>query len=206
MRYLSDLQQADPAAWKRVADGWLAAVNMTTTAVDDLHAQGVGPLSSFWIDPVGQAATQKVKDQANALDAAADIMRSVVMVLDGFAHSLEYAQATLNQALSMAAEYQLQVDLVQGCVQVSDVSPTVGNPPQVNQINELLREAFREADQADRQVAAELDKLTCDTGVVDPGQALDSIQGTPRRWSSPPTRATSPTARTPTWWPNGGRA
>ncbi|MDH6145880.1 MULTISPECIES: amidase domain-containing protein [Kitasatospora] len=178
MRFLADLQQADPSAWKKAADGWLAAVNQATAAVDDLHAQGIGPLAKNWTDAVGQTAAAKITEQASALDSAADIMRGVVMVLDGFSHSLEYAQTTLNNALALATSYNLQVDLVQGCVQVADDGSTPGNQDQINQVNQMLSEAFREADQADHRVAAELDQLAGDTGVVtkDQSQELDVIQ------------------------------
>ncbi|WP_035841001.1 amidase domain-containing protein [Kitasatospora azatica] len=174
---LADLEKADPVKWKAAADGWLALVQEATTAANDLRSQGVLPLAEHWQDQVGQAAGQKLADQANALEAAADIMRGVVMVLDGFAHSLEYARQTVYSAAVLAARYGLQLDLVQGCVVVPDDAPTLDHPDQVAEVNRMLTEAWRQADQADTRVAAELDKLAADTGVTDLGQALDVIQG-----------------------------
>ncbi|MFE0462048.1 amidase domain-containing protein [Kitasatospora sp. NPDC058965] len=174
---LNDLDKADPTRWKAAADGWQALVQQATAAVDDIHAQGVQPLSDHWQDPVGKVAGQKLADQAQALEAAADIMRGVVMVLDGFAHSLEYARQTLHSATELAARYGLDVDLVQGCVVVPDDGSPFEDPDQVLEVDRMLHEAWQMADQADTKVAAELDKLAADTGVTDLGQALDAIQG-----------------------------
>jgi hypothetical protein len=174
---LTDLQNSDAAQWKAAADGWLRAAQEATTASNDLHDQGVGPLGDHWQDAVGQTAGQKISQQADALEVASDIMRGVAMVLDGLTHSIEYAKSTLARALSLAQQYNLPVDLAQG----RSIPPGNPNDPQdcgqSAEVDALLQEALREAVQADQRVAAELVKLGNDTCVTDLTQALDQIQG-----------------------------
>ncbi|MDH6117305.1 hypothetical protein ABH930_001710 [Kitasatospora sp. GAS204A] len=174
---LTDLQHADPTQWKAAADGWLRASQEATNASNDLHAQGVGPLGDHWKDAVGQTAGQKLSDQADALEAASDIMRGVAMVLDGLTHSIEYAKSTLANALNLAQQYNLPVDLDQGRSIPAGNPNEPTNASQVGEVDALLQEALREATQADQQVAAELTKLGNDTCVTDLNQALDDIQG-----------------------------
>ncbi|MFE9421808.1 amidase domain-containing protein [Kitasatospora sp. NPDC006697] len=174
---LSDLQQADPAQWKSAADGWQRAAEESAGASNDLHAQGVGPLDSHWQDKVGQAAGQKLAEQADALEVASDIMRGVAMVLDGLTHSIEYAKSTLARALTLAQQYDLPIDLDQGRSVPAGNPDAPQNPDQVSEVDALLAEALREANQADQRVAAELVELGNDTCVTDLSQALDRIQG-----------------------------
>ncbi|MDH6115959.1 hypothetical protein ABH930_002178 [Kitasatospora sp. GAS204A] len=175
---LADLQQADPTQWMTAADGWMLAAQEATDASNDLHAQGVGPLGDHWQDAVGQAAGQKLSGQADALEAASDIMRGVAMVLHGLTHSIEYAQSTLNRALALAQQFNLSVDLEGAGASIPPGgADSPDNRDALAEVNGLLVEALGEAAQADQQVAAELAKLGNDTNVTDLGQALDQIQG-----------------------------
>lgn len=174
---IAQLKQATPAQWQKAADGWLSLAKESEQACNDIHAQGKGPLDEHWQDRVGQSAGAKLASQADILESGADIMRGVAMVLDGLTTSIEYAQRTLQDGLRMAADYGFDVD-----EQTGELSPNgQGSVPEGHryaaEVGAMLDEALRQADQADRQAAAELRKLAGDTCVTDPGQALDRIQG-----------------------------
>lgn len=169
------LRRADPAALHRAADGWVELSKDSWQAVNDLHDNGIGPLKEDWQDRVGQAAGRKLAEQADILESGADITRGVAMVVDGLASSLEYAQRVLTQALELASTYQLEVD---GAGTVSTTGEVTSESlTRMNEVSDLIREALREARQADDQASAELRKLGAATCQTDPEKALDQLQG-----------------------------
>ncbi|GAA2788793.1 hypothetical protein GCM10010441_12400 [Kitasatospora paracochleata] len=169
------LRTADPASLRTAAEGWVALSKESWQAVDDLHANGIGPLREDWKDRVGQAAGKKLEEQARILEADADILRGVAMVVDGLASSVEYAQQALHRALDLAAAYRLEVDQAGTVSTTGEV--TSESITHMNEVSDLIREALREARQADDQASAELRKLAGATCETDPQRALDQLQG-----------------------------
>ncbi|BAJ31621.1 MULTISPECIES: amidase domain-containing protein [Kitasatospora] len=171
----TDLRQADPAALRRAADGWVELSKESWHAVNDLHGNGIGPLKEDWQDRVGQSAGKKLAEQADILESGADITRGVAMVVDGLASSLEYAQRVLQQALDLASAYRLEVD---GNGTVTTTGEVTGESlTHMNEVADLVKEALREARQADDRAAAELRKLGGATCETNPEKALDQLQG-----------------------------
>ncbi|MEU9131989.1 amidase domain-containing protein [Kitasatospora sp. NPDC048540] len=169
------LRKADPGQLRTAADGWVELSKEAWQAVNDIHANGIGPLKEDWQDRVGQAAGKKLDEQARILESGADIMRGVAMVVDGWASSTEYAQRALTHAVELAEAYQLEVDDNGG---VSTTGEVTGDKlTHMNEVAELITEALREATQADALASAELRKLAGATCETDPGKALDVLQG-----------------------------
>ena len=104
-------------------------------------------------------------------------MRGVAMVLDGLATSIERAQRALRNALDLAADYGFTVDEQTGAMTPSGKGTIPEGRRYGAEVEALLGEALREADQADRQAAAELRRLTGATTVSDPEKALNDWQG-----------------------------
>ncbi|MET8540385.1 amidase domain-containing protein [Kitasatospora sp. NPDC004799] len=157
------------------AASWLALSKQAWQAVNDIHANGVDPLKENWKDKVGEAAGRKLQEQAQILEAGANIMRGVVMILDGLSTSITRAKLTLNSALDMAKQYGLTVDETTATVHGSG-GAAPSNDSAVQEVGALLQEALREAAQADRLASAQLRKLAGATCETDPRKALDQLQ------------------------------
>ncbi|WP_030270808.1 amidase domain-containing protein [Streptomyces sp. NRRL B-24484] len=159
------------------AEGWTELARESWQAVNDIHANGVDPLKTDWKDRVGEAAGRKLEEQARILEAGADIMRGVAMVLDGLGATITRAKLTMNAALDMARDHGLTVDEATGTVRGPSGGADSSTDNIVQEVDALLQEALREASQADRQAAAELRKLGAATCETDPEKALDDLQG-----------------------------
>jgi hypothetical protein len=158
------------------ATGWMALSKESWQAVNDIHANGVDPLKADWKDRIGEAAGRKLEEQARILEAGADIMRGVAMILDALSASITRAKLTLNAALDMAQQYGLTVDEASGTVHGPSGGASTSLDGVVQEIDALIQEALREAIQADQQAAAELRKLGAATCETDPHKALDNLQ------------------------------
>lgn len=158
------------------ANSWLALSKQAWQAVNDIHANGVDPLKENWKDRVGEAAGRKLEEHARILEAGADIMRGVVMVLDALSATITRAKLTMNSALDLAKQYGLTVDETTGTVRSASGGADASTDNAVQEINAMLQEALREAAQADKLAAAELRKLAAATCETDPRKALDALQ------------------------------
>ncbi|MFE3108964.1 amidase domain-containing protein [Kitasatospora indigofera] len=173
---IAALKAANSISTQAAADGWMALSKESWLAVNDIHANGVDPLKADWKDRVGEAAGRKLDEQARILEAGADIMRAVAMVLDGLATAITQAKLTLNSALDMAKANGLAVDERTGSAH-DPAATTPAAASVVQEVDALIREALREATQADHQAAAELRKLGAATCETDPAKALNGLQG-----------------------------
>ncbi|WP_031078772.1 amidase domain-containing protein [Streptomyces sp. NRRL WC-3742] len=173
---IAALRSANSIDVEAAAHSWLSLSKQAWRAVNDIHANGVDPLKENWKDRVGEAAGKRLQEQAQILEAGADIMRGVVMVLDGLSTCITRAKLTLNSALDMARKHGLTVDET-----TATVKTTGGAAPSddtvVQEINAMLQEALRDASQADKLAAQELRKLGAATCETDPRKALDDLQG-----------------------------
>ncbi|WP_224283722.1 amidase domain-containing protein [Streptomyces sp. LS1784] len=172
---IAALKAANSIDVDAAAGSWLALSKQAWQAVNDIHANGVDPLKENWKDRVGEAAGRKLQEQAQILEAGADIMRGVVMVLDGLSASITRAKLTLNSALDMAKQYGLTVDETTATVHGSG-GAAPSNDNAVQEVDAMLQEALREASQADKLASAELRKLAAATCETDPRKALDQLQ------------------------------
>ncbi|MFI2606606.1 hypothetical protein [Kitasatospora sp. NPDC018619] len=174
---IAALRAANSIDVEAAAAYWPALGKQAWQAVNDTHADGVDPLKDTWKDKVGEAAGRKLREQARTLEAGADVMRGVVMVLDGLGASITRAKITLNSALDTARQYGLTVDETTATATVRGSGGAASsNDTVVQGVGARLQEALREAEQADRPAAAELRKLARATCETDPRKALDQLR------------------------------
>ncbi len=171
----ADLKNAHPTQWQTAAEDWLSLSKHALQAADDVRGQGSRPLAENWTDAVGQQAAADLKDIADRLEAGADIMRGITMVLDGLASSMEYAQRTLRHALELAEAYQITVD-ENGNTSTQGEGVTSEKLNNLNDVSDLIKEALRQAREADALAEPELRTLMGKTYESDPSKALDEAQ------------------------------
>ncbi|MEU4732070.1 amidase domain-containing protein [Streptomyces sp. NPDC023588] len=173
--------------WQKAADDWVDLARRSSSACEDIRAQGKKPLEDHWADATGETAGKRLEDLANRLEAGGDIMKGVAMVLDALAHCMGYAQRTLFHAVALAGEYGLHIQDGRAEGAYTGAAPVGPNVPQnvrdayskeqghISQVNGLIEEALREAAQADSKASAELDKLATTINVANPSQAHNEI-------------------------------
>ncbi|GAA2259700.1 MULTISPECIES: amidase domain-containing protein [Kitasatospora] len=170
---LTSLKAARSIDVDAAADGWMELSKESWQAVNDIHANGVDPLKDDWKDRVGEAAGRKLEEQAQILEAGADLTRSVAMILDGLSAEITRAKLTMQAGLDLAQNHGLAVDMATAQVRDSAGSVSPDAAAAAQEVNALLREALREAEQADHQAAAELRKLGAATTLKSPDAALN---------------------------------
>jgi hypothetical protein len=172
------IDNARPKTWATAADEWHALAKYSLDAAKDLREYGEKPLRDNWTDQVGVTAAAEFAALAAELEAAYDILLSVDMVADGMTTTIETAQSTLRAAVDLAAQYGLEIG----------ADGTVTGPPPRNrteaeemgpyrtQVQDLVDQAVEQVTAADRLAAAEFAKLAGQTGLTDPGKALNDLQ------------------------------
>lgn len=91
--------------WQKAADDWVDLARRSSSAAEDIRAQGKKPLDDHWADATGKTAGKRLEDLADRLESGGDIMKGVAMVLDALTHSMGYAQRTLFHAVELAGEH-----------------------------------------------------------------------------------------------------
>lgn len=211
-----DLYACRVDQWQKAADDWVDLARRSSSASEDIRAQGKKPLDDHWADVTGKTAGKRLEDLANRLEAGGDIMKGVAMVLDALAHSMEYAQRTLSHAAELAAEHGLHLQDGRAQGVYTGAVPTGPNVPQdvrdaytkeqghISEVNALIDEALREASQADAKASAELDVLAKTINVADPSRAHNEILVEASHIEFEMLRADIPAGKDPhlvrTWW------
>ncbi|MEW5530974.1 MULTISPECIES: hypothetical protein [Streptomyces] len=184
-----DLYACRVDQWQKAADDWVDLARRSSSACEDIRAQGKKPLDDHWADATGKTAGKRLEDLADRLESGGDIMKGVAMVLDALAHSMGYAQRTLSHAVELANENGLSMQDGRAVGVYTGAVPTGPNVPQnvrdayakepghISTVNALIDEALREASQADTKASAELDKLARTINVSDTSQAHNEILG-----------------------------
>ncbi|MBT2407525.1 MULTISPECIES: hypothetical protein [unclassified Streptomyces] len=182
-----DLHGCRVDQWQKAADDWVDLARRSSSASEDIRAQGKKPLDDHWADATGKTAGKRLEDLADRLEAGGDIMKGVAMVLDALAHSMGYAQRTLFHAVELAGERGLQIQDGRAVGAYTSAAPTGPNVPQsvrdaytkelgsISEVNGLIEEALREASQADSKASVELDKPATTINVANPSQAHNEI-------------------------------
>ncbi|MGW2398446.1 amidase domain-containing protein [Kitasatospora sp. NPDC001664] len=171
----SDLKNAHPSLWQAAAEDWLSLSKHALQAAEDIRANGSRPLEENWTDAVGREAAGDLKDVADRLEAGADVMRGITMVLDGLASSMEYARRTLHHALELADAHGITVD-ENGNASTQGDGVTSQKLTDLNDVSDLIKEALRQAREADALAEPELRALMGMTYESDPAKALDEAQ------------------------------
>nr|WSW62612.1 hypothetical protein OG513_30750 [Streptomyces sp. NBC_00998] len=173
--------------WQKAAGDWVDLARRSSSACEDIRAQGKKPLDDHWADATGKTAGKRLEDLADRLESGGDIMKGVAMVLDALAHSMGFAQRTLSHAIELANEHGLGIQDGRAAGACTGAAPVGPNVPQnvrdaytkeqghISTVNALIDEALREASQADEKASAELDKLAKTINVSDTSQAHNEI-------------------------------
>ncbi|RPF29864.1 putative amidase-like protein [Streptomyces sp. Ag109_G2-6] len=173
--------------WQKAADDWVDLARRSSSAADDIRAQGKKPLDDHWADATGKTAGKRLEDLADRLESGGDIMKGVAMVLDALTHSMGYAQRTLFHAVELAGGYGLSIQDGRAVGVYTGAVPTGPNVPQnvrdayareqgrITEVDGLIEEALREASQADSKASAELEKLAGTINVSDTSRAHNEI-------------------------------
>ncbi|MEU8501854.1 hypothetical protein AB0C86_34775 [Streptomyces lavendulae] len=182
-----DLYDCRVDQWHKAADDWVDLARRSSSACEDIRAQGKKPLDDHWADATGKQAGRRLEDLADRLESGGDIMKGVAMVVDALAHSMGLAQRTLFHATELAREHGLSIEDGRAVGAYTGAAPVGPNVPQnvrdaytkelgqISQVNGLIEEALREASQADAKASAELDKLAKTINVSDTSQAHNEI-------------------------------
>jgi hypothetical protein len=178
------LASAKPTLWSSAADDWMALSKDLTGAADDLAAEARQPIAGSWTGPAGQAAHRRIQVMYYTLQAGGVLTSAVGEVLRGLGHAVTLAQETLQEARELAQRNDLSIG-ADGSVTAKAHSPSLpgSQPPPplgvlpdpgVEQVTALIREAVREATQADEKAQAELTRLSVDSVKVDSQAALQA--------------------------------
>ncbi|MFE2547306.1 amidase domain-containing protein [Streptomyces sp. NPDC059355] len=182
-----DLYDCRVDQWQKAADDWVDLARRSSSACEDIRAQGKKPLDDHWADATGKQAGRRLEDLADRLESGGDIMKGVAMVVDALAHSMGFAQRTLFHAAELAREHGLSIEDGRAVGAYTGAAPVGPNVPQnvrdaytkelgdMATVNGLIDEALREAAQADVKASAELDKLAKTINVADTSQAHNEI-------------------------------
>ncbi|KOG85692.1 amidase domain-containing protein [Streptomyces varsoviensis] len=182
-----DLYSCHVDQWKKAADDWTTLSRRSATAADDIREQGKKPLDDHWADATGEKAGKRLEDLANRLEAGGDIIKGVVLILDGLASSMEWSQRTLFHAVELASEYGLEIRDGRAVGLYTGAAPMGPDVPQqvredykkeqghVSEVDDLIEEALRQAGQADSKASAALDKLATEIDVSNTSVAHNDI-------------------------------
>lgn len=211
-----DLYDCRVDQWQKAADDWVDLARRSSSACEDIRAQGKKPLDDHWADATGKQAGKRLEDLADRLESGGDIMKGVAMVLDALAHSMGFAQRTLFHAAELAREHGLSIQDGHAVGAYTGAAPVGPNVPQnvrdaytkelghISEVNALIEEALREASQADGKASAELDKLATTINVADTSQAHNEILVEASHIEFDMLRADIPVGRDPhlqrAWW------
>ncbi|MFD6940982.1 amidase domain-containing protein [Streptomyces goshikiensis] len=211
-----DLYDCRVDQWQKAADDWVDLARRSSSACEDIRAQGKKPLEDHWADATGKQAGRRLEDLANRLESGGDIMKGVAMVVDALAHSMGLAQRTLFHATELAREHGLSIEDGRAVGAYTGAAPAGPNVPQnvrdaytkelgqISEVNGLIEEALREASQADAKASAELDKLAKTINVSDTSRAHNEILVEASHVEFDILRADIPVGKDPhlvrTWW------
>lgn len=164
--------------WRAAADDWLGVAQHALHTAQDLREQGTGPLAENWPDRVGQKAAARFEELANRFEAAYDLMKGISMVASGLASTVELAQRTLRTANDLASSYgfTISVDGQVKAPQPHSRTEAEDAAPYRSEVQALIDEALRQANEADALAVPELGKLRVMVHVADPTKALNDGQ------------------------------
>ena len=106
----AELRHAKPSSWVTAAADMKCVGQQSQRVADDIHANGVMPLTDSWPDHVGALAARTLRSVAGRAEASAILARSSVDPLDTLAHAVKIAQDELENAISFAEHHRLKVD------------------------------------------------------------------------------------------------
>lgn len=175
----AELRSAKPALWTTAAQDLRKAGQQCDRVEDDIHNNGVQPLTDAWDDHVGQLAVGVLKNIATKAETTSILARAGAEPVDALAHAVRTAQTELENGVSMAESNGLKVDPATGKVSLPQKLGRDDNPTtmllMMNQAQRLIDDAIEAATQANNLCDEALQKAS--GGVLNPeitkGQAQD---------------------------------
>ncbi|HJP79328.1 MAG TPA: amidase domain-containing protein [Pseudonocardiaceae bacterium] len=152
---MSQLTSVSSTAWNEAADEWSWLLSITQETSDDLM-KCKGAIGTNWPDDVGKLAGNAVGQLYDQFNITSEVVASVVAILTALAESVGTAQTVLQDALYLASEASYTVDDT-GNVTAGD-APFIDGKSLID-IQDMINEALRSADEADQQAAKDLAKL-----------------------------------------------
>ena len=119
-----ELRDAKASHWMTAGSDMKNIAGQCQRVVDDIHNNGVMPLSESWTDHTGSVAVDTLRSVAGRAEVTGILARSVVDPLDTLAHAIAIAQNELENAIHYAEQRGLKVD-AKGSVSIPD---GVGDP------------------------------------------------------------------------------
>lgn len=206
-----ELRSAQPSAWSNAASDMKSVAKQCQRVSDDIHDNGVMPLSTSWADHVGSLAVGVLRAVAGRAEVSAILTRSSVDPLDTLAHAVKIAQNELENGISLAENNRLKVD-GSGSVSMPD---NVAEADRANlmailgRAQTLINDAVEAATQADALCASSLKDAdaqeTRPIGDVDAAkEAAEAVQSKNSQRALEEIRDTIPDGLSPDevaqWW------
>lgn len=205
----AQLRTAKPQLWSTAAEDLRKAGQQCERVEDDIHNNGVKPLTDAWDDHVGQLAVGVLKNIATKAQTTSILARAGAEPVDALAHAVQTAQTELEEGVSLAESNGLTVDPMTGKVSPPKTLGKNDNPTAMlltmGQAQRLIDDAIEAANQANNLCEQALQKAS--GGVANPdttlGQAQD-IQKEAVKDALEEIRDTLPDGLSPTqvamWW------
>ena len=185
----------------------LSAAKQCERVKDDIHHNGVAPLSNDWADHAGTLAVGALKSVASRAEVSAVLARSTVDPVDTLAHAVTIAQNELENGVRAAESAGGSVDPATGRVSVPPSAGTTGISQAMMQAlgaaQQLINDAVEAATQADDECAQALRETNQYSGITDLPQA-QAVQADATKEALKELRQTIPDGLPPdevaSWW------
>ncbi|MCX2971071.1 MULTISPECIES: hypothetical protein [Streptomyces] len=178
---VSDLQAADPAAWRNAADDAVAAAKQCDLIGAYARDEVASTLEQCWVGDTGTAARTRFVKHADDFEAAKRVLNKLAETYDGLADDITTAQRNLNSALDYARKHGLSWDdsgRLQSEVPVlSPPGPDESDEP-LRHAQPLIDEALAKANEADSAAAVMLRTIENLTHVSDPDTVAEALNTT----------------------------
>lgn len=155
----SELRGAKPQLWLDAANDLRSAAEQCQRVEDDIHRNGVQPLTTDWPDHVGKLASDVLTKIADRANVSSILARAGVEPVDALSHAVTIAQNELENGVRFAESNGLIVNPQSGSVSLPATLQD-HDPMELmllaGQAQQLIDDAVEAATQADDICAGEL--------------------------------------------------
>jgi Putative amidase domain len=203
----AELRSAKPGLWTTAANDFLNAAKQCERVKDDIHNNGVAPLSNDWADHAGTLAVDTLNSIAGRAEVSAVLARSTVDPVDTLAHAVTIAQNELENGVRTAESLGCSVDPATGSVSIPATAVANGTDlakmQAIGSAQQLINDAIEAATQADGECTKALQETNRNSGTNDLQQA-QTVQADATKDALKELRQTLPDGLRPnevaSWW------
>lgn len=167
----AELRSAKPDLWTVAANDMLSAAKQCERVKDDIHDNGVAPLSDNWADHTGALAVDALKSIAGRAEVEAVLARSTVDPVDTLSHAVSIAQNELENGVRAAEALGCGVDPATGSILPPPNIPSEGldvaTMQKIEAAQRLINDAVEAATQADAECTKALQETNGSSGTDD---------------------------------------